>query len=230
MENSISQHFNLWIRWSSLQFAKLVILKRCGHFINKISISNRCAHTFSSFNSDSNFVFNRQGTRLIGGIRMEEPLTVVDIPSLTTGDTAAADSGRVLLSAQGFSFPSFGRNKFCFAGQDDDLVVSSSEVNDLYVWSLPESRQGNAISVNQSLLELHGHEQTVLTVRYDPATTRWFLPAPRRSSSCVHPFRSSDTPSILFSLLWWFNYSLALIADRSPHSFCNPTSWCSIVE
>jgi len=66
-------------------------------------------------------VFNRKGTRLLGG-RAKQPLTVVDIPSLT-GDGATGGQGR--LSSEGYSLPGFGRNIFCFAGRDDDLVVSA---------------------------------------------------------------------------------------------------------
>ena len=96
---------------------------------------------------------------------MTEPFaTVVDIPSLTSGGAAAG--GQVRLASPRYSIPGFGRNKFCFAGRDDELVVSTSTDNYLQVWSLPAS-QGNKISVNQSLLELRGHTQPVFAVQYD---------------------------------------------------------------
>ena len=124
---------------------------------------HRCSHTFSNLSSSSTCVFNRKGTRLLEG-RAKQPLTVVDIPSLT-GD--GATGGQVRLSSEGYSLPGFGRNIFCFAGWDDDLVVSASKDNNLYIWSLPES-QVNDSSVNQSLLELRGHTSLVYAVWYDP--------------------------------------------------------------
>ena len=92
-------------------------------------------------------------------------MAVVYIPSLTGG--ASADSGQVRLSSEGYSLPDFGRNISCFAGQDDDLIVSASTDLNLYIWYLPESRE-NDISVNESLLELRGHAGKVYDVRYDP--------------------------------------------------------------
>ena len=93
-------------------------------------------------------------------------MAVVDIPSLTGG--ASADAGQVRLLSDGYSLPGFGRNKFCFAGRDDDLVVSASTDNNLHVWALPESHEGNEISVNEALLVLRGHTQPVFAVRFDP--------------------------------------------------------------
>ena len=95
-------------------------------------------------------------------------MLVTDVPvsSFGAGGGAAA-GGRVRLSAQGFSPPTASRYTYCFAGRDEDLVVSASGDNNLYVWSLPDS-QGNAISVNRSLFILRGHIQPVYAVRYDP--------------------------------------------------------------
>ena len=96
---------------------------------------------------------------------MTEPFaTVVDIPSLTSGGAAAG--GQVRLASPRYSIPGFGRNKFCFAGRDDELVVSISTDNNLHVWSLPEG-EGYDISVNKSLLKLRGHTQPVYAVQYD---------------------------------------------------------------
>jgi len=113
-------------------------------------------------------VFNRQGTRLLGR-RIEDPCVLVnDVPvsSFGAGGGAVA-GGRVRLSAQGFSPPTASRYTYCFAGRDDDLVVSVSGDNNLYIWLLPES-EDNDISVKESLLTLHGHTDLVLAVRYDP--------------------------------------------------------------
>ena len=110
-------------------------------------------------------MFNRQGTRLLGGRITDPYLMVTEVPSLTGGAAAALQNVR--LSATGFHFPNTGRNKYCFAGRDDDLVVSASSDHNLYVWSLPES-QGNDISVNESLLVLRGHSKEVYAVRFDP--------------------------------------------------------------
>ena len=110
-------------------------------------------------------MFNRQGTRLLGGLINDPFVVVTDVPTFTDGAAAAA-TGHINLSAQGFSVPG-GRNTLCFAGRDDDLVVSASTDHNLYVWSLPGS-QGSEISVNQSVLELRGHTGSVYTVRFDP--------------------------------------------------------------
>ena len=110
-------------------------------------------------------MFNRQGTRLLGGLINDPFVVVTDVPTFT-GGAAAAATGHIYLSAEGFSVPG-GRNILCFAGRDDDLVVSASTDHNLYVWSLPDS-QGNAISVNQSLFVLRGNTQPVYAVRYDP--------------------------------------------------------------
>ena len=100
---------------------------------------------------------------------MKEPLSVVDVSSLTGGgDCGDCAVGIVRNSSQGYSVPEFGINKFCFAGKYDDLIVSASPGNNLYVWALPDSHQENDISVTQSLLELRGHTDLVLAVRYDP--------------------------------------------------------------
>ena len=102
--------------------------------------------------------FNRQGTHLIGG-RAKGPLAVVDIPSFI-GDNCT--TRQVRFSAKGYFVSGVGRNQFCFAGKDDDLVISASSADyKLYVWSLPEDQGNDIILVNQSLLEL------VLSVRYD---------------------------------------------------------------
>ncbi len=113
-------------------------------------------------------MFNRQVTRLLGR-RIEDPCVLVtDVPVSSSGaGGGAAAGGRVRLSAQGFSPPTASRYTYCFAGRDDDLVVSVSGDNNLYIWLLPES-QGNDISVKESLLTLHGHTDLVLAVRYDP--------------------------------------------------------------
>ena len=109
-------------------------------------------------------MFNRQGTRLLGG-RAIKPLTVVDVPSPTGGAAAAGRNVRLL--SKGYFLSEFGRDKFCFAVRDDDLVISASTDHNLNVWSLPES-EGNDIAVNESLLVLRGHTQPVYAVRYDP--------------------------------------------------------------
>ena len=111
-------------------------------------------------------MFNRQGTRLLGG-KINDPFVVVtDVPTFT-GGAAAVATGHINPSAQGFFVPTIGRNTLCFAGRDDDMVVSASGDNKLYIWSLPDS-QGNEISANQSLLELRGHTGSVYAVRFDP--------------------------------------------------------------
>ena len=119
----------------------------------------RCVYTFSS--PKISVLFNRQGTRLVGGRIKDPSLMIFDFPS----SNGAVDAGSVRLSAQGFPPPIVGSNTFCFAGQEEDLVVAASETDcNLYVWSLPES-QGKDLTVNQSLFILRGHTAEVYTVR-----------------------------------------------------------------
>ena len=55
------------------------------------NLFDRCAHTFisSNFFSGSKCVFHRQGTRLLGGRKKDDPYVVVtDVPSFTDGASA----------------------------------------------------------------------------------------------------------------------------------------------
>ena len=108
---------------------------------------------------------------------MNAPFVLVtDVPSVSSSVAGGgAAVGRVRLSAQGFSFPTASRFNFCFAGRDEDLVVSASGDNNLYVWSLRDSQE-NAISVNQyysSCVDTHRQSTPSDTT---PATMSLLLP------------------------------------------------------
>ena len=126
-------------------------------------LSSRRVHTFTGAALLFSANFNRHWTRLLGGY-IQHPPVVFDVP--TSFDVRAAGSVRLL--AQDYSIPGFGRNNLCFAGEDNELVVSTSADNSLYVWSLPNSHQVRADqTVNQSLLVLRGHTGDIYNVRYD---------------------------------------------------------------
>ena len=127
----------------------------------------RCVHRLhSKFSTSSNCVFNRQGTRILGGRVYDPFMMVFDVPTVSGGGDDA--SKMYHLSTQGYSVSGVGRNKFCFAGKDDELVVSSSADNNLYVWSLPENQERAYQTVNSSLHVLRdGHKDAIYSVRYD---------------------------------------------------------------
>ena len=75
--------------------------------------------------------------------------------------------GKVQLRAQKYS-PAQG-NACCFVGQQDELVAGASADNSLHIWSAPEG-EGNRI-IDQSLLSLNGHRQSIDNVRFYKATS-----------------------------------------------------------
>ena len=66
----------------------------------------------------------------------------------------------------GFKVPGNGRNTCCFAGENDELVVSASKDNSLYLWSLPDERVDDDQVVNESVATLRGHSGGVYCIRY----------------------------------------------------------------
>ena len=76
---------------------------------------------------------------------------------------------KALLKANGYSAALRGRADFCFAGDDDELVIASSPSNPkLYVWSVPVG-QGNR-TIDQPMLSLSGHQRH-RAVRYSKAVS-----------------------------------------------------------
>ena len=108
--------------------------------------------------------FNALGTRLLCS-RIESQLTVYDLPTLLhesflgTGQTALKDSE--------FTKEDVGYDSFCFAGLDDELVISGSDDHNLHIWSLPDAN-GQDCTVNRSLRILRGHEDSIHCVRSSP--------------------------------------------------------------
>ena len=129
-------------------------------------------HTFPSTNDDRMPMakFNKKGTRLLSAALGQSPV-VYDVPA--NNDSSIGNAvGSVRLSTQGYSNPNFiGYNFMCFAGKEDELVVSpSSNDHNLYVWSLMPKSQGSYLTVDQSVVVLRGHSDEVYTVRYDHNT------------------------------------------------------------
>jgi len=82
---------------------------------------------------------------------------------------ADAVTNRALLKANGYSANVRGRADFCFAGDDDELVIASSPSNPkLYVWSVPVG-QGDR-TIDQPMLSLSGNQRH-RAVRYSKAVS-----------------------------------------------------------
>ena len=113
--------------------------------------------------------FNRKGTRLLS-TALGQPPVVYDVPA--NNDSSIGNAvGSVRLSTEGYSPHNCSLDFMCFAGKEDELVVSpSSNDHNLYVWSLMPKSQGSDLTVNQSVAVLCGHSDEVYTVRYDHNT------------------------------------------------------------
>jgi WD40 repeat protein len=103
--------------------------------------------------------FNASGSRLLCLER--GPVTQLIVYDLPTRHQATT-TGRVLLSDPDFSTGGIGTNACCFAGLEDELVLSASEDNSLYVWSLPD---GLDCTINRSLRRLPGHDSAIRSIR-----------------------------------------------------------------
>ena len=78
-----------------------------------------------------------------------------------------AANGQVRFSAPGYGMPDgYGRHAFCFAGQEDELVVAASADHGLYVWSLPNDQVVHTV-VDQPLVVLRGHKDKIFAVRFN---------------------------------------------------------------
>ena len=86
---------------------------------------------------------------------------VYDLP--TRSQPVAA--GKVVLMDPDFnSDDEIGSDSCCFAGSEDDSVISGCGNGKLFIWSLPE--RGLDCTVNRSLRVLLGHRGTIRCIRY----------------------------------------------------------------
>ena len=74
------------------------------------------------------------------------------------------------LTAEGFSPSVDWLNMCCFAGDQDQMVVAASKDHSLRIWSVPKG-EGNATTIDQSIVTLRGHQNTIRSVRYSKATS-----------------------------------------------------------
>ena len=71
-----------------------------------------------------------------------------------------------MLTAPDFSNTSVWSEACCFAGLEDDLAISASEDNHLFIWSLPQENDLlHDRTVEQSLSVLRGHKNEIGCVR-----------------------------------------------------------------
>ena len=100
--------------------------------------------------------FDGNGSRLL--CRLHEENVVYNVP--------ASSTDMVQLKAPGYCVYS---NHGCFAGDDDELVVSQSTNLSLFIWSVPDG-QGDR-TIDQPLLLLPGHQYAVRDLRYSKITS-----------------------------------------------------------
>ena len=78
-------------------------------------------------------------------------------------------TGKVLFTAKGYDIQDAHLliSPCCFAGANDELVVSaSSHDHGIYVWSTASNGEGER-NVDRSVRVLRGHRQVVRSVRYN---------------------------------------------------------------
>ena len=129
--------------------------------INSLLVFRR-VHSFSSPSvGTSNTMFNRRGSRLLFRELGQFPV-VYDVPTEQQMDVATANR-KIHFSAQRCS-PYISSQRHCFAGREDEVVVSAeSNDSNLSIWSLPES-QGRDQVVDQPLAVLKGHKGPIYSV------------------------------------------------------------------
>ena len=124
-------------------------------------IFHRCLCTFPNEDAETCCVrFNGSGSRLLcyeAGSR----LIVYD---LSTKEQLAG-TGKMKLKAADFINENILSHICCFAGMDDEMVISGSDNDNLYIWSLPDPK-GQDCQVNRPLRVLTGHQDTINCVRY----------------------------------------------------------------
>ena len=104
--------------------------------------------------------FNSSGTRLLCS-ESDSQLVVYDFPSWQQ----PFKTGKTLLKASDYGNDNWTMyDVSCFAGIDDELVISGSDDCNMYIWSLPDPK-GQQCSVDQPLCVLCGHEKVINCVR-----------------------------------------------------------------
>jgi len=109
--------------------------------------------------------FNGLGNRLLCFEKNDVclQLTVYDFP---TRHRSFATGKVVLMDPADFSYEAVGWDACCFAGLEDDLVISGSTDKRLFVWSLPDGNRGMDCTVTRSLRVLDGlHAGIIRSVR-----------------------------------------------------------------
>ena len=107
--------------------------------------------------------FNSKGSRLLcNGNIYSSHFVVYDLPT----NQQVNAPGKVLLKDPCFGPYYNGSDAYCFAGLEDDLVISGSNNHDLLVWSLPDAGKGGDCTVGKSFHMLcNGHNEAVQSVR-----------------------------------------------------------------
>ena len=121
-------------------------------------------YSFASSLGTWNARFNGSGTRLLCFERgAASQLVVYDLPTRHQ----ATGAGKVLLTDPDFrNEEDAGCDACCFAGEEDDLVISGSK-DSLFFWTLPDRNKGLDCTVNRSLYRLPGtgERKTIRSVR-----------------------------------------------------------------
>lgn len=109
--------------------------------------------------------FNKKGSRLLCRPEADVP-TIYNISpeQQERHQTNHRVTNRVLLTATDYSTAKNGRSNVCFAGAEDELVVASSSTNNLFVWTVSDTRIDGII--DNPLLILSGHQRPIHQVRY----------------------------------------------------------------
>ena len=132
-------------------------------------IGIRCRHSYPT-TSSTNATFNAKGTRLLCREKNQDSRKIVIHKVMPSEQhQELLDEGVVELKSPGYTVPRVGLSACCFAGDEDELVVAPSAVDhNLHIWSVCDGPNGNR-SLDQSLLSLSGHQQSLNNVRYSKA-------------------------------------------------------------
>ena len=111
--------------------------------------------------------FHRQGSRLLCREYQQFPV-VHDVPS--EQQMGGAHANRNIRFATRLCDIGFGRQRLCFAGLFDELVVSAeSSDHNLSIWSLPE-REERKYFVDQPVAVLKGHRGKIHSISFNHRT------------------------------------------------------------
>lgn len=142
-----------------------------GALIYDIRNSKRYVYSVGSGMETVSARFNGSGTRLLCiennthiGYKQSQ-LVVYDVPNVQQQSTK--DEKMVLQDAS-FGYRSFlSPDACCFAGSQDELVISRSSYINLFVWSMPDVRQGGR-TIEKSLRRFDGQKSDeIVCVSYN---------------------------------------------------------------